>query len=399
MKEEKWICRVLNNRAVLAILLFTLCAPYMLTRDIEGIKEIYMCLILVVSGAVILLYARYGAWNTSVKWLTVFILWSFLTTYFVSGELPSFLRVYFPIIALALLAELAVQYRVSALLDMVAVFRIYIYVNLILVFMYPTGCSGAFRWLLGYRNIQSWFLLPLATMLIIRALWKFGRIDWWTAIDLLVIAVTIKTIKSATSLVGAVVYGILLLVCFICYRMKKKLPVLCSLFSGLLLSAAFYAGIIVLKLQKIFEPLIVNVLKRDMSFTSRTTMWDMTREYLHSHWLAGGGYMTVSAFKKMFSKYSHPHNFILSVMMQGGIVLLLIVCIGFGIAAVRLYRNRQSVISSLFVSLLFSFLVMGFTEALSPYLCPLLYPMVVLAMHTQELDGLLNKETGSETGH
>lgn len=397
-ENEKFIEKILNNRIILAVLLLALCGPYMLTRDLEQTKVIYGCATMLASWFMIILYARYGKWSFGVKWLAAFMLWTFLTTYFISGNVLSFYQVFLPIIGASLLAELAIEYKAVCVLDMTAIYRLYIYANLVLILLKPFGYKpqARARWLLGYRNIQAWFLLPLATILILRALWKFRKLDLWTCIDLALITVTIVIIKSSTSWVGGFVYLFMALIGLFFYKKKKKLPGIFNLFDGIVLSVAFYVGIIVCKLQSVFSALIVNVLQRDITFSSRVSMWDMTRDYLKSRWFAGCGYMTVQNFKKIFGKYAHPHNYILSVMMQGGIILLLIVCAGLVVAAVRLYKNRASIIANLFMGLLLSFLVMGMTEALSAYLCPLLYPVLLLAMRTKELDEVIKVPEGTE---
>ena len=396
--EKKMIEKLFNNKILLGILLLALCGPYMLTRDMEETKHIYEFVTTIASWAVIFLYARYGKITIPAVWLFVFLGWSFVTTFFLSGNTLSYYQVFLPVAAMALLIELAIIYKGYALLDAVAVFRIYLYINFLLIILFRQGVSGPERWLLGYRNMQSWTILPVVTLLVIRAFWKFGKLDIVTVLDLMISLITLIVIKSATSWVGAFVYLIFFCISLICYKKRKAIPGIINLFDGLAVSVLFFAGIVVFKLQAVFEPLIVSVFHRDISFTGRTRVWDMALQYIREHWLVGAGYLKRAEYIKLFPddvfQYPHPHNYFLSLLMQGGIVLLGIVTIGFVISGIRLWKNRDCLAANLLLAFLLSILVMGFTEALSIYMCPLMYPMLVLSMHAEELRNIFTISEG-----
>ena len=387
--EKKIIEKLFNNKILLGILLLALCGPYMLTRDMEETKHIYEFVTTIASWAVIFLYARYGKITIPAVWLFVFLGWSFVTTFFLSGNTLSFYQIFLPVAAMSLLIELAIIHKGYTLLDAVAVFRIYLYANFLLVILFRQGVSGPERWLLGYRNMQSWTILPVLTLLMIRALWKFGKIDKLTVLDVIIGMITLVIVKSATSWVGAFVYLVMLCISFFCYKKKKPMPKIINLFDGLAASILFFVGIVLLKLQHVFEPLIVNILHKDISFTGRTVVWDMAVDFIKTHWFAGAGYLKraeyVNLFKNDGYNYPHPHNYVLSLLMQGGVVLLAIVIIGFVIAGIKLWKERCSLISNLLLTLLLSLVIMGFTEALSMYMCSLMYPMLILAMHVEKL--------------
>ena len=396
--EKKNIEKLFNNKIFLGILLLALCGPYMLTRDMEETKHIYEFVTTIASWAVIFLYARYGKITIPAVWLFVFLGWSFVTTFFLSGNTLSFYQVFLPVAAMSLLIELAIIHKGYTLLDAVAVFRIYLYVNFFLVILFRQCVSGPERWLLGYRNMQSWTILPVLTLLMIRALWKFGKIDKLTLLDVVVGMITLVIVRSATSWVGAFVYLVMAVITFVCYRMKKPMPRIINLFDGLAATFLFFVGIVLFKLQHVFEPLIVNILHKDISFTGRTVVWDMALQYIREHWLVGGGYLKRAEYIKLFPdevfQYPHPHNYFLSLLMQGGIVLFGIVIVGFVISGIRLWKNRDCLAANLLLAFLLSMLVMGFTEALSIYMCPLMYPMLVLSMHAEELRNIFTISEG-----
>lgn len=391
--EKNLIQRLFDSKIALAILLLMLVGPYMLTRNIKTTKVLYEFVTAVASWAVILLYARYGKLTVPVKWLLVFLDWTFVTTFFISGNTLSFYQLFLPITAISLLIELAFLYDGYNLLDAVAVFRIYIYVNLALIFIAPRGVTGYCSWLLGYRNIQSWFLIPVMTLLTIRALWKFRKVDMFTIVDIVACVFTIIKIKSSTSWVGLFVYLVIAGIAVVCYKMKKAMPRIINVFDGWVVSFAFLFGIIICKWQAVFEPIIVRILHRDITFSGRTDLWDMAVSQIKAHWLLGYGYLTRAEYSELFAKqrgYVHPHNYMLTLLMEGGVILLVIVLAGFLLAGYKLWKHSNDLAANLFVALLCSFLVMGFTEALSVYMCPLLYPMMIVSMHAEGLKSIIN---------
>lgn len=395
-KQKTFIEKLFENKILLALFMLAICGPYLLTREVASIKVLYEFVTMVGSWTIIFLYVRYGKITVAVKWLLLYLGWTFVTTFFLSHNTLSFFQVFLPITAMALLIELAFQYKGYQLLDMAAVFRVYIYVNFILIILFRGGITGPDRWLLGYRNIQSWTLLPVATLLIVRALWKFGKIDWLTKLDLVTTLITLVIIKSATSWIGTFVYIVVAGIAWICYKSKKKMPRIINLFDGFIISVIFFVGIIICRFQYIFEPFIVNVLHKDITFTGRTEIWNIVIEYIKKHWLTGAGYLTKADFKNLFPSdlfnYTHPHNYVLSLLLQGGIILLIIVILGIAISGICLWRHRDNIAANLFLALLLSMLVMGLTEALSVYMCPMMYPMLTMSMHMEEIEALISKK-------
>lgn len=395
-KDNTRIRKFFDNKILLAVLLLALCGPYMLTRDMKSVKLVYEFVTTVSSLLVIGLYVRYGRFSMPVKCLSLYIGWTYVVAFFISHNAASFYQVFLPIIAMVLLIELAFCWQGTGLLDAAVVFRLYVYVNLLLIFLFPAGVTGETRWLLGYRNMQAWSLLPIMTVLILRSLWKYGKMTKMTWMDVVACAFTIIWIKSATSLMGLLVYLLVAVCALVCHRMGRAMPKVVNLFDGWIVSFLFFFGIVVARLQQVLSPLIVHVLHKDITFTGRTEIWDLTLAYLKKHWLTGSGYLTRADFHKMFPSdlfsYVHPHNFILSLLLQGGLILLVIFGVWTGICGVHLLRERRSTGVNLLLALLLAFMVTGLTEALAVYMCPLLYAMLTLGMHSEQIAKLTQPE-------
>lgn len=395
-KETTVIEKIFANKILLILLILALCGPYMFTRGVKSIKLLYEFITTVTSWGMVFLYARYGKLTLPAKWTFLFVGWTFVTTFFLSNNTTSFYQLFLQITAIILLIELAFQYKAYTLLEATVVFRAYIYINLVMILLSPQGMLGNESWwLLGYRNIHSWTLLPIATLLIMRAFWKFGKLDKLTVLDLILILLTLVVVKSATTLIGIFVYLFVAVIAWLCYKKNTEMPKVINLFDGLIVTLVFFVGIILCHVEQIFEPFIVKILHKDITFTGRRWIWDQTVAYLKEHFWFGKGYLTISDFRKIFPggefDYAHPHNYVLSLMMQGGVILLIIAVLGIIIAGLRLWRNRNCLLANLFLALMLSMIAMGLTESLSVYLCPLMYPMLTMSMHADDMGVIMKK--------
>ena len=68
---------------------------------------------------------------------------------------------------------------------------------------------------------------------------------------------------------------------------------------------------------------MIDVLKKDMTFTYRTYMWDSALNMIEQSPLWGWGLPSPEWFNSHMSSFAiGPHNYILSILINGGIILL-----------------------------------------------------------------------------
>lgn len=175
-------------------------------------------------------------------------------------------------------------------------------------------------YLLGdnYNQMGCRMMMALATNVLCL---RYSRI--WL-INMIILAVVIVAslamVGSMTSLSMAVVF----LVCCLLPTSKLRLSAICGLFIGFLLFQIFVVfngrG---LENNEFAAYLVEDVMKKDLTFTYRTHMWESALKKIEEAPIAGWGFANADWFKANMSSFAiGPHNFILAILIHGGVILL-----------------------------------------------------------------------------
>ena len=81
----------------------------------------------------------------------------------------------------------------------------------------------------------------------------------------------------------------------------------------------FLFRIVILRVQNIFEFFIVDILHKDLTFSSRTKLWDRTIKIINNNKILGTGLQKSEFTIKSISAY-HAHSHFLNIMFQSGIL-------------------------------------------------------------------------------
>ena len=91
--------------------------------------------------------------------------------------------------------------------------------------------------------------------------------------------------------------------------------------------------------------IVEDVLKKDLTFTYRTHMWESALKIIEESPIAGWGFADTDWFKVNMSSFAiGPHNFILAILINGGVILLsiyIIIC-GKVLMSVRPYLKEKN---------------------------------------------------------
>lgn len=309
-----------------------------------------------------------------------------LATVFGTGHVYLCLKAFIPQFAMCLLFDLYLRKNPVLLVDVFDVLEIYIYLNLLTIILFPGGLYSTERydmnWFLGYKNIQIRTILPIISLSMIKSYWKSDKINVRTIVLLVVSGITMVFLRSATSLVGFVVF-IGLLILFL--RRKKELPRFINMMTILGITVVLFYLTVVLKIQDKFTSLLLNILGRSATFTGRTHIWDEAIELVLKKPFLGYGYLTGNEYVSFFGNVNatHPHNYFLYIMMSGGLMLLAVFLYGYVLVHMRIEETRNSVYSKIIMFTISAFLIMGLTESLTGTI--LLYPMFIIGMESNYL--------------
>ena len=243
---------------------------------------------------------------------------------------------------------------------------LYVFINLITVVLYPNGMYSAnvnemssrieTGWFLGYRNPQVRILLPAVSLAFICDIIKYNRVRIKSYLLLLAALLTVVMIKSSTALVG---FAVFLIIYFIRWKWNVKVkPIWFLAFNGV-----FFLGIVVLRLQNLLSFLIVNLLHKDLSFTGRTIIWDQAILLIIQHPLFANG-ATQFPIGNYFVA-THPHNFMLYLLVKSGIVGFLFFTVSAIICAKQLEKYQESKVIQVLIMEFCAFFTMTVTESIT----------------------------------
>lgn len=229
-------------------------------------------------------------------------------------------------------------------------------------------------YLLGYNYNQMGCRLLIA--LIANALCiKFSKL--W-GINFIAIAITsIASLLCVHSMTALSMIVVFLFFCLIPSSQLRKLASI-SLFTIYVLfqTLVVFSGKGI-ESNEFSVYIIEDVLKKDITFTGRTYLWDSAVKTIAQSPIWGWGFVDIKWYKSfMSSQAAGPHNFILSVLINGGILLL---SIGIGIAYKSYNSIKHYAKEKRCQQLIFATICLYFMALMEMYPYPImLYPLIIM---------------------
>ena len=204
-------------------------------------------------------------------------------------------------------------------------FTVCVWINLVHLVTHPLlwlvdDYKGATGYLFGnnYNQMGCRMMAALASNLLCL---RYSRIWLVNMIVLaIVIVASLAMVGSMTSLSMILVF----LVCCLLPTSKLRLTAICGLFAVFLLFQIFVVfngrG---LENNELAVYIVEDVLKKDLTFTYRTHMWESALKIIEESPIWGWGFADADWFKANMTAFAiGPHNFILSILIHGGVILL-----------------------------------------------------------------------------
>ena len=270
-------------------------------------------------------------------------------------------------------------------------YEILVYMNFLTVFLFPQGLynqgPGRDYWFLGQVNQTVLYIIPAILLELLYSRYVRNKrtpgIRAWGMI--LAGSITLLRVWSATALVGMLIFGGL--ICWgLFYRRAVKVNV------GAELSIVTFLAFVVFRLQNYFSFFIVNVLHRNLSFSTRTEIWDSAFGYISKKLLLGYGMESIEQATERFG-YMTPHNRYLYLCYQGGIVMLIMFFL-FLAGGNRILRKAEKTKAAVYISAcVCAFLVMMQFES---YNTPLFYVPFILMFHAEKFSESRKEQSQNE---
>lgn len=210
-------------------------------------------------------------------------------------------------------------------------FEIFIYINFITMILHPNGLyyTGTIytgiayqNWFLGFKNILICYFLPgfIVSYLYMNLTGKRFRTIFLTIIILISTFIS----GSTTTLVG-----ITILLLFSIFSFLQKQYKIFNFKNYFIFSIILFFSIVIFRLQNLFEFFIVDILNKDLTFTNRTELWDVTLNAIKNHPIIGHGWQNTDIRHMMYNSSTiiTAHNQLLEYLYLGGIVSIAILLI------------------------------------------------------------------------
>ena len=294
------------------------------------------------------------ATGACVAWVTVVTLAS-------GGGFGRILEDWLPLLAVvSLVGAFARSNWLELVRAMFAASMLYLILNLVgIVLSGQIGFQAQVFLFFGIRTATFKVAIPAIACAFLLDAARGRRVSVLSVSTCLISLVEVYVGYCATTLVVIILFIVLRVACeFV------KARELLNIFTYAATDIVVFFGVVVLRIQSFFSWFIEGILRRSVTLSGRTGVWDAVFALLTDWHLAvgyGASYMWSSVNVNGMT-YMHAHNDILNILMTGGIVLVVLVVLVFLSAALQLYRNRESVLSSILAAALFCFMVIGLFE-------------------------------------
>lgn len=354
------------------------------------------------SSVVILTLYLFG--RTKVKLSVLIVLfvayWGiiFVSTLYNSGNVISVCLKAVHVLALAILLEMSIdRQKLSVLMHALWILlSSYIIINFLTICIFPQGMYsyGMFGyqdielscyWFLGNRNGHAFIFLFALFCGCLYDYLKFHRIRTRTWVVCGIVFISSLLVWSATSLVAVSVSLLLLIIGNNNTFFKFISPV-----KIWLASASVSILIIIFQVQKYLDYFIVYILKRDITFSKRTKIWDYALTEIKSNFLLGKG-IEYDDYMRKTIHYDHMHNQYLDTTYMGGIFLLILYCIILWLCLKKINQCNNIYLKRIFTAAFSGYFVLFIAESRRSLVQ--FFMMLVLSYYIVILD---NKEKNAD---
>lgn len=215
-------------------------------------------------------------------------------------------------------------------------------INGMSVILFPNGITQNAAWtkvyFLGIDNRFVFFYLPLVFFV---SIYELERKSKLTFLWYFVCGITLLPLLYLWS-VGAII-GLLILIGSIFLFSKSKKIAKINFNKFFIIILLLNVLIVFLNIQNYFADFLVNVLKKDITLSGRTFLWEEAIELIKKYPLIGCGVQSNEVLSRFFyGGVTHPHNLFLTYLINGGIVGMI-----FYLLFIKLFINNTKKIMNL----------------------------------------------------
>lgn len=391
MTASKLFKVIFNNKFVIILLVAILVEPAYF-QSISFIDTVYDFGRIVVTLVLAFLAYLYREKKTNaLKILILMYLFIIINTWLQNGDMKNIIYESFSAIGISMLIELGFNFNIKKTLDVIYFLLFcYMILNLLTIFLYPEGMfvsragNGMMtywqNWFLGYKNYPIRLMLPALIIGHVRS-YVLGRFTWSNLLLYIVCWIQCLLLESSTATIGMFLFTI---GSYFILHIKIVRKLFKFKYIIVMLVIAFFI-IVVFQVQNSMMSYIAGIFGKDITFTGRVAIWTGSIKAFMKHPFIGYGNVSGEQFQLISRSIGfHPHNYILFVLVRGGIIEL-----GFNICLiVSIVRKWKKLKGEMVVYLLIlywaSMMVMGLAESFITT-AVFFYPMLILGSNIEKI--------------
>lgn len=271
--------------------------------------------------AAVLFYVCYRKISAFMICLFTFEFIIIISTVLNHGNIKKGLVVFGTVVTACIFTELFIRHNAKKFIQSMAILvSTLIFINFIVMFFYPNGIAKMeyYGYTCNFLDIDN-LLIPIFLfgmyMMILNSEWRYGSLS--NLALLLIFCCTISLIKvwTAGGMIGMAVFLILVGLFY-----RRKIQKAITPVSASLVYVFLTLGLVVFRLQNLFSPLIEGVLKKSLTLTGRTDMWDAAYGLIAEKPILGRGVADLFGHILHNGKFQYGHNILIEILLVSGIV-------------------------------------------------------------------------------
>ncbi len=249
---------------------------------------------------------------------------------------------------------------------------ILISIDILSMLVYPSGLYStqaySTNWFLGYKTQRFPFYLFYIVSSSILNYFKKDRISLFS-ITFYAFMIFGMLRSEATMSVVMLLFVIMMSWFATIAKNRKYVNRIFSFFSNSMILVTVYALlsylVLILNTSSFVQSIIVNIFHKSATLSTRTVLWKRILYLYKDQFLQGVGYIDVENFTKKFESifYTNAHNLSLTILLTGGIVLVILYIIIHSWAIKDIALQRDKTYANIYIVAIVSMLLVGLTSS------------------------------------
>ncbi len=366
-----------SSPLIVAVITALLSKPSLVGDVYHKASTIYNLLALACCG--LILFVAFSVRKVSKMLLAVLALQGFLTivTVINGGSVGEAVWLFVKVVSIYLFIEMGINTSPKNLaLGVAALYAAYLVINLFTVIAFPNGIYQSTEtrnpcYFLGHRNLNFKVLLPGLMMLALYEVSKLEKIGPLTLAYYGGMFLNSILVWSASSLVACAAIPVFLFIFLKVAGLRKRGGLV-----SLLAAALGTLAVPILRLQSLFSFIIINILHKDLTLTTRTGVWDGAILTILKAPLFGYGVERDDVMLTRFDgKVLSAHNYLFDTAYFGGLVALLLLAVSTCLLD-KGFKNGSKWVAAVIAACVATAFVLGIAE---PYGTGLSFSVILYA--------------------